>query len=602
MDSHLRYAPSGVRINRFANQATAVQRSPLPPYRPSQFDTATGNNNLTPGQPSRNNLATSSPQVPKLLVQDMPSNHEFRAGLVDDGVGGARARSQTSSSRTSSVIAATFSPRPHLSSSTNPSTPTRSPASSVFVTKTLEGSVTSTFPGPTRQPSYETFEAGLIAKEKLAGSVSLGGDSQPVKMSPASKAVVPLKGHNASMSFVRDDDDDSGVGLSPFTDRSNKRSPLTTRSTKISPLVTRIINPDSSKSGSDPSFEVEDPSMSFQHGSDESSLFNTSLGQLELVGGMSGDELAIVDEGDKSSSSHAVTEDSEKENKDPTPNRDATPNRAGLFRSVVDDRSPLEDRSAMFLPGTPQHFFTAMDNGGAVEGRQLLWPVDHRPLANVGRPVAFGLSVVGHQVIPADDSDEVVYVPGNHSVPMPSPASLASLSTQIPYEELPPSKTPSSPFGAIGESRSPTSKRTSVERSATLKGDVTVKATNSEGLGLQGMTSVQSESASTSLYQVSLPPSLSFGSRLISFLTSAPQRVPPRPSSTSFPSSRTASDLPGCTPHTVPPAHAPSFPTTCSKPPRYHRDFDNVASCLSLQTRSSSRERQANRDHHLDHD
>ncbi|KAG8895372.1 hypothetical protein FRC00_007572 [Tulasnella sp. 408] len=284
--------------------------------------------------------ARTQPNTPLLGMANessisLPTDYEFRAELVDDGVGGAIARVP----RFSTSI---LSKSPSLLS-TGPSSPLSLPEGSgspaVFASQTMLRSASLPIPN---QLSYESFEAGLIAKERLAGSVELTGEAPPSKMSPAAKSIIPVKGFNSSSP------------LAPARDRFRSRSD----SYILRPHYFGDADDDELQDES-PSFEVEDLSLSFSAGEDD--LFGPSLSPksngldtIQLLGGIFG---IVVDESEgetPGSPDQTAIRDSEKENYEPgrpigavkTPTR---PERLGTTPAahfpkpipIVDDRSPL---------------------------------------------------------------------------------------------------------------------------------------------------------------------------------------------------------------------------------------------------------------------
>ncbi|KAG9000800.1 hypothetical protein FRB90_011737, partial [Tulasnella sp. 427] len=420
--------------------------------------------------------ARTQPSTPLLLtVNDssisLPTDYEFRAGLVDDGVGGAIAKSRPSTSRSSSY--GSKPPTPY------PSSPLSCPEEQgnpfAFASQPMLRSTS--LPTPLR-PTYESFQAGLIAKERLAGSVALSGEAQPYKMSPASKSIVPLKGFNSS----------SG---SPTLNEDQQ-----TRSSALSRHQHQSSDPEvrGLKSG-EPSFEVEDPSLSLS-GTDDSlscaspSFKLGSLGRIELLGGLFG---VVLDESEGDSSvafDHPPLQDSPKvdermermaeEGTTPLRTRSrGTKNKTGQStpqRSIpiVDDRSPFSDRTSSLLSspmdlGTP-HTVTGSSN--------FLVANPHRSAPRTGLPFPeHGPSVPFLQ----DTSEEILYVAPPRQPKFPSYASTWLPSRNLEVEDEVRLRRTGGSIGVIGEevrnvlARSTSSTSSALRSSRSSLGDLTVK-------------------------------------------------------------------------------------------------------------------------------
>ncbi|KAG9045296.1 hypothetical protein FS837_006561, partial [Tulasnella sp. UAMH 9824] len=247
--------------------------------------------------------ARTQPHTPLLGVTNdssisLPTDYEFRAELVDDGVGGAIARTP----RFSTSI---LSKSPSLLS-TGPSSPLSLPEGSggpaVFASQTMLRSASLPI---TNQLSYESFEAGLIAKERLAGSVELTGEAPPSKISPAAKSIIPVKGFNSSSPLV------------PSRDRYRSRSDSYILHPRYS-----LDADDAELQDENPSFEVEDLSLSFSVGEDDPfcpspSPKSNGLDTIQLLGGIFG---IVVDESEgepPGSPDQTAKRDSEKKNHEP---------------------------------------------------------------------------------------------------------------------------------------------------------------------------------------------------------------------------------------------------------------------------------------------
>lgn len=238
--------------------------------------------------------------------------------------------------------------------STGPSSPLSLPegngSPAVFASQNMLRSASLPIPN---QLSYESFEAGLIAKERLAGSVELTGEAPPSKMSPAAKSIIPVKGFNSSSP------------LAPTSDRFRSISD----SYILRPHYFGHSDEDELQD-ENPSFEVEDLSLSFSVGEDDLVCSSPSprangLDAIQLLGGIFG---IVVDESEgepPGSPDQTAIRDSEKENYEPgrpigavkTPTRperlgDTGTTSTGHFPKpipIVDDRSPLSDRSGQYL-------------------------------------------------------------------------------------------------------------------------------------------------------------------------------------------------------------------------------------------------------------
>ncbi|KAG8994661.1 hypothetical protein FRB90_000368 [Tulasnella sp. 427] len=429
--------------------------------------------------------ARTQPSTPLLLTMNdssisLPTDYEFRAGLVDDGVGGAIAKSRPSTSRSSSY--GSKPPTPYPSSPL--SCPEEQGNSFAFASQPMLRSTS--LPTPLR-PTYESFQAGLIAKERLAGSVALSGEAQPYKMSPASKSIVPLKGFN------------SCSGSPTFNeDQQTRSSALSRHQHQSSDPEVRGL-----KSG-EPSFEVEDPSLSLS-GTDDSlscaspSFKLGSLGRIELLGGLFG---VVLDESEGDSSiafDHPPLQDPTQldERMEPVAEEGTTPLRTRRHGTktkmgqstpqrpipIVDDRSPFSDRTSSLLS-------SSMDLGTprTVTGSTTFLVANpHTSAPRTGLLFSeHGSSVSFLQ----NNSEEILYVAPPHQPKFPSHASTWLPSRNSAMEDEVRLRRTGGSIGVIGEevrnvlARSTSSTSSALRSSRSSLGDLTVKPQSPNDFGV----------------------------------------------------------------------------------------------------------------------
>ncbi|KAG8945770.1 hypothetical protein FRC04_000536 [Tulasnella sp. 424] len=464
--------------------------------------------------------ARTQPQTPLIVTVDdsslsLPTDYEFRAELVDDGVGGAIARVRGSSSSISFKSPSLFS----NGFSSPISYAGGSDTAAVFPSRTMLRSASLPIP---RRLSYESFEAGLIATERLAGSVALAGEAQPFKMSPAAKCIVPLKGFNYSTSL---------------TATSDRRRSISD-SHVLQPYYSRDAFADIPKD-EEPSFEVEDPSLSFSGEEDSFSCPSPALG----LGSLGGIELLgvfgiVVDENEAGladSLNQPGMHDPEKENREPgiTGGTVKTPSRLQQHRKtskttydrsqkpipIVDDRSPLSDRSAQISSSATMDLGTPRV---APVGRLLYQDVpplhavrntagstsSHRAIG-IGQPPSSRVTsrASGRASVPSstrhvpspilfqEDSEEILYIPPQRvqaattRVERNAPSNLLSGTTRdsSAVDEQVRLRRSGGFVGVIGEevrnvlARSTSSTSSAMRSSKSSLGDLTVKASSPGG-------------------------------------------------------------------------------------------------------------------------
>lgn len=464
--------------------------------------------------------ARTQPQTPLIVTADdsslsLPTDYEFRAELVDDGVGGAIARVRGSSSSISfkspSLLSNGFSSPLSYAGGSDTTT--------VFPSRTMLRSASLPIP---RRLSYESFEAGLIATERLAGSVALVGEAQPFKMSPAAKCIVPLKGFNSSTSL---------------TATSDRRRSISD-SHVLQPYYSRDVYADIPKD-EEPSFEVEDPSLSFSGEEDSFSCPSPALG----LGGLGGIELLgvfgiVVDENEgglADSLDQSGMHDPEKENREPgitrgtvkTPSRlqqhtktsKTTYDRSQKPIPIVDDRSPLSDRSAQLSTsatmdlGTPRvapvgrllyqdvpPLHAVRNTAGSTSSHRAIG-IGQPPFTRVASRTSGRASVPSSTrhapstIMLQEDSEEILYIPPQRvqaattRVERNAPSSLLSGVTRdsSAVEEEVRLRRSGGFVGTIGEevrnvlARSTSSTSSAMRSSKSSLGDLTVKASSPAG-------------------------------------------------------------------------------------------------------------------------